>query len=473
MGMIRRSLTWKLTLAFMLVAIIGVVVVGIFTRQLTTSAFDRLLTDNNRIEFADLATSYYQDNGTWQGVDLFLHNQDPIPRNNPQNNNPNRQNGQRNGQNGVNPPQRQAPPFALMDTNEVALSNSPQFTVGQPVPRQIANTGVPIEVDGEVVGYVVTLNQPPQRDANDEAFLQRLTQALTIGVIVAVVMALIVGMTLARLLTRPLRDLTHALRGMRAGQLEQNVHVRSKDEIGAVVEAFNQMSAELATSNQIRKQMTADIAHDLRTPLTVIAGYLEGLQDGTLAPTPARFQTMYDEAQHLQNLIEDLRTLSLADSGALKLNLTTLRADDLLNDVQKSFAPLAEQQHIRLEVDPSPTTARINADPQRLIQVLGNLISNAVRYTPQGGEIILSTAQHGADVQLVVSDSGEGIPADKLPHIFDRFYRVDESRSDDHGTGLGLAIAKSIIEAHGGNIFAYSAPGKGTQMVIRLPGYST
>ncbi|MEQ8673993.1 MAG: ATP-binding protein [Aggregatilineales bacterium] len=472
MSTIRRSLTWKLTLAFVFVAMIGVIVVGIFARQLTTSAFDRLLTDNNRIEFTELVTAYYLQTGSLDGINEYLRNQDR-GRNNPQPNNNGQRNGGGNGQNGNgqnnNPPQRQAPPFALIDTNNIALTVAPQFRVGATVPQQIAETRIPVEINGETVAYVVALNQPPQRDANDEAFLQRITQALIIGVIVAGGVALIAGITLARLLTRPLRDLTHALRGIRAGQLEQNVAVRSKDEIGAVVEAFNQMSAELAHANQLRKQMTADIAHDLRTPLTVISGYLEGLQDGTLSPTSTRFQTMYDEAQHLQHLIEDLRTLSLADSGALKLNLTTITPDDLLHDVQKSFAPLAEQQRIRLQVKPSPTVPAIIADPQRLLQVLGNLISNAVRYTPQGGEIVLSTMQNGTDVQLTVSDTGAGIPPEKLAHIFDRFYRVDESRTDDNGTGLGLAIAKSIVEAHGGSIFAESIPGKGTHMVIRLP----
>jgi two-component system, OmpR family, sensor histidine kinase BaeS len=248
------------------------------------------------------------------------------------------------------------------------------------------------------------------------------------------------------------------------------VQVRTRDELGELGQAFNLMSAQIHRANLLRKQMTADVAHDLRTPLMVITGYLEALCDGTLQPTSARFEAMHHEARLLQRLVDDLRTLSLADAGELKLIYQSVRPYNLLQQVCQSFEPIAQQQRVRLSVNANQTLPELRIDHERMVQVLGNVVSNALRYTPEGGDVILSATSLPDAIQLAVGDTGTGISPEKLPNIFERFYRSDESRHK-HGdeSGLGLAIAKSIVEAHGGTISASSEVGKGTILTITLP----
>jgi signal transduction histidine kinase len=283
-------------------------------------------------------------------------------------------------------------------------------------------------------------------------------------------MALILGLFLTRTLTRPLRELTAASQAMAQGDLGQRVTVRSKDELGELAAAFNQMSAELAQASQARRQMTADIAHDLRTPLTVIKGYAEALRNGDLPPTATTFETVYQEAEHLSHLIADLRTLSLADAGTLALHRQTVSPQDLLERAFVAHLPQAKQLGIELDVAVAADLPSVYIDPERLTQVLGNLVGNALRYTSDGGQITLTAQRHTDAVHLTVRDTGTGIDSADLPHIFDRFYRGDDARRTNGGeSGLGLAIAKSLVEAHGGSISATSTPGEGTVFTIILP----
>jgi signal transduction histidine kinase len=254
---------------------------------------------------------------------------------------------------------------------------------------------------------------------------------------------------------------------MARGQLEQRVEVRSSDEIGELAGAFNQMSAELTRSNQARRQMTADIAHDLRTPLTVIAGYVEALRDQVLAPTTERFTTIYSEVLHLQRLVEDLRTLSLADAGELKLFLQPVAPRELLERVAAAYAQQAEERRIELKVEAESSLPEVNLDPERMEQALGNLVSNALRYTPEGGEISLVAEQVAGYLTVSVQDNGSGIPPEILPQVFERSYRGDPARSGNE-SGLGLAIVKSIVELHGGSITAASQLGAGSCFSLTL-----
>jgi signal transduction histidine kinase len=256
---------------------------------------------------------------------------------------------------------------------------------------------------------------------------------------------------------------------MAQGQLRQQVPIRSQDELGELAQSFNQMSADLARATQARKQMTADIAHDLRNPLTVISGYLESLQDGKLQPTAERFATMQAEVQHLQGMVEDLRTLSLADAGELKLHIQPINPGELLEHVAAIYQHQAGQQKVQIKVKAEPGLSEIKVDPERMEQALGNLIGNALRYTPEGGEISLVAEQTAGRLIVSVQDNGSGIPPEILPHIFERSYRGDPARSGDE-SGLGLAIVKSIIELHGGSVSAASQPGGGSCFSLTLPG---
>jgi signal transduction histidine kinase len=289
--------------------------------------------------------------------------------------------------------------------------------------------------------------------------------------VAAGIVALLLGLALARNLTRPLRRLTDAIHAMAAGNLEQRVEVTSRDEIGDLAGAFNNMSSQLAQSNQARKQMTADIAHELRNPLMVMTGYIEALREGVLRPTPARFDMMHEEAQHLQRLVADLRTLSLADAGELTLNLQRTEPRALLARVAETYAPVAHKAGIRLEVAAAADLPPVAVDFERMVQVLANLVTNALRHTPAGGEVTLGAHVRGRQVALTVADTGEGIAPDVLPHIFDRFYRADAARTQSGDeSGLGLAIAKSIVGSHGGAVEAASEVGRGATFTVLLPG---
>jgi signal transduction histidine kinase len=257
------------------------------------------------------------------------------------------------------------------------------------------------------------------------------------------------------------------------GQLGLQVPVRTDDELGDLTQSFNQMSSDLAKAAQLRQQMTADIAHDLRTPLTVILGYAEALNDGKLKGDPEIYQALHQQARHLTRLVEDLRTLSLADAGQLSLRRQAVDPVSLLEHTVLAYAGQAEARGVTLRLENGSDIPAVIVDPDRVVQVIGNLISNALRHTPTGGEIVLSAEGPGSNtatpiVQLRVRDSGPGINPDDLPHIFDRFYRGDKARQADGASGLGLAIARSLVEAHGGRIWAENQP-QGFAFVFSLP----
>jgi two-component system sensor histidine kinase BaeS len=321
-----------------------------------------------------------------------------------------------------------------------------------------------------VVGTILTARLPPGLSPEESAFLTRTNWALVLAGLGAVLVAVLVGFVLARSLTRPLHDLTLATNRLAAGELEQAVTVKSSDEIGRLSQAFNQMSRELASANQARRQMTADIAHELRTPLTVVAGYIESMADGVLEPTPERLAIIHAELEHLQHLVRDMRVLTQADDGELTLSKEVIEPADLLQRAQAAFKHQADQQGVSLEVQLPGSPQPVEADETRLAQVLSNLLSNALRYTPAGGRIVLGAVAHGGTLTLSVQDTGKGIAPADLPYIFNRFYQADQSRSEENGeSGLGLAIARALVEAHGGAIEAQSELGRGSTFLIHLP----
>lgn len=440
------KLTYKLTLAFLLISLLAIGLAAVFIQGRIASEFNRYLEGQQENNFILASSSYYQNNNSWKGVDTYLRAQGlllPLDEINP-------------------PPQ----PYVLIDSNRNVIIASAPYIVGEKVKQGTLGRGIPIEVNGEVVGTVISTGQPLTRKPIDQKYLDQINQALWIAALGGVLIALALGLLIARSLTRPIRELTRATHEMAQGKLSQQIPVRSQDELGELAHAFNQMSADLTKANQSRKQMTADIAHDLRNPLTVISGYLESLQDGKLKPTPERFAVMQAEVTYLQRLVEDLRLLSLADAGELKLHLEPTSPAELLERVAQAYRHQAESQNIQLKLDIEPDLPEVNLDPARMEQVLGNLVSNALRYTPQGGEILLSAKQAEGSLTVSVADNGSGIPAEILPHIFERSFSGDESRSGNE-SGLGLAIAKSIVELHGGKVRAES-DNTGTSFYIML-----
>ena len=340
-------------------------------------------------------------------------------------------------------------------------------------PQDVEN-GTPIRVNGELVGYLVRVpfqTFQRQNPSPEELFLNRVTQGILMSFAAAAIVALFVGVLLARTITNPIKELTTATTAVAQGELGRQVDVHSKDEIGALANSFNQMSTDLSNASQYRRQMTADIAHELRTPLSIILGYTESLRDGVLPPDADTFHILHDEAEHLSRLVQDLRTLSLADAGKLTLHWQAVPPVELLQTVAAKYRHQAEQQRVVLTIEEAANLPEIEVDPDRMEQVLGNLVSNALRFTPADGEIRLTAVQPDlAHMRLSVQDSGDGIPEDALPKIFDRFYKVDQSRQEHDGeSGLGLAIARSIVRMHDGTISVASVVGKGTTFTITLP----
>ncbi|MDJ0752822.1 MAG: ATP-binding protein [Ardenticatenaceae bacterium] len=282
----------------------------------------------------------------------------------------------------------------------------------------------------------------------------------------AVLLGILLALGLTRTITRPVRDLTEATQRLAHGELGHQVIVRSEDELGQLATSFNNMSSDLEKADRLRQQMTADVAHDLRTPLSILSGYTEALQDGKLQATPEMYQIMHQQVDQLRHLVDDLRTLSLADAGALPLNRRPVDPKALLERVFLAYMPQAEAQDITLKLDAPGDLPSLTVDVERMTQVLNNLVGNAMRFTPSGGIVTLI----GRPQQLAVRDSGEGVAAADLPFIFDRFYRGDKARQRPEGeSGLGLAIAKSIVDAHGGRIWAESEGlGRGATFWIEI-----
>ncbi len=444
-----RSISTKLILAFVLVGLVVTGLAAAFIWGTTSLEFNRYLADQRQSAFATAAKAYYEQNNSWNGVETALKQQGAFPQ----------------------PPKpggNQPPPFALLDANRVVIIPSGPYITGQVVSATTPGQETPIEINGSVVGTVLSSGQPLIINPVEQQYISRINQALLIAAAGGILLALVLGILLARTLTHPLRDLTTAIHAMANGDLKQHVLIKSNDELGELATAFNQMSADLDQLTQSRQQMTSDIAHDLRTPLTVIGGYAESMRDGILKPTAERFDTIHTEVVHLQRLVEDLRTISLAEAKELRLNREPVSPSAFLERMAQSYRPLAANQEVSLETETEPGLPNLNADPDRLAQVFGNLISNSLRHTPEGGKIVLFARREEENNVLGVKDNGSGISPDLLPHVFERFRRGDPSRQDG-GSGLGLAIAKAIVELHGGTISAENNAGEGATIKIKFP----
>jgi signal transduction histidine kinase len=441
------KITTKLILAFLIVTLLSTGFIALFARISTNSEFNKFINDRYKAELVTQLANYYKEKQAWDGVEsLFSRDH-------------------------FGPDQRRPLFFSITDESGVVLVAGNEHKKGEKISEEILDAGAKIEVNNEVVG-ILLLNTPPDRNPLEEQFLHRINDTILLSAIGTMVLAFILGTILSRTITHPILELTKATHEIASGKFDQQVSVRSRDEIGELAESFNKMSSDLARSLNLRKQMTADIAHELRTPLSLIIGHAEAVHDGVLPPSAENFEIIREEAERLEKLVNDLRTLSLADAGELSVEFQIVDVNQLLKDIQTHYLiPFANKGvTLDLQIDSNPLKA--NLDPSRFSQALTNILDNALRHTPEEGRVGISARRVENEVEVSIADNGEGVSLEEAAHIFDRFYRTDKSRTRDGesgGSGLGLAITKSVIEMHKGRIWAESEKGNGLKMIVRLP----
>jgi two-component system OmpR family sensor kinase len=477
----RNSLLFKLLGAFILVISIGSLIIFFLVSRATQKAFSLYTTRSGQVwaqRLAPTLADYYATKGSWEGVDAFLKSSglfetgmmssagpSPTPQSGGGYGNGQGQGrgmgfGRQLGMSGMMGNMMEQR-LIVTDVRGVVVCDTQSELNGTQLPADQLEKGALVTVGNDLVGTVIVtpVNLTGSSTPTGQ-FLTSVNRSIVIAALIAGVIALLIGAVLFSQITAPLRQLNRAANAVAHGDLSQRVVIHSKDELGELGETFNQMAVNLAKAEIQRQHLTADVAHELRTPLAAIQASLEGMLDGVLPLDNDQITTIHAETLLLNRLIEDLRLLSLAEAGQLKLECRPIDLGELIRQVAEREKSLALQRGINLSVEIQDSLPMVTIDADRIVQVLNNLVGNALRYTPQGGVIsIRCTAKTGAteSVEVSVTDSGAGIPADVLPNVFDRFYRADKSRARaSGGSGLGLAIVRQLVEAHGGSVEAES-----------------
>lgn len=451
----------KLMLAMVAVVLLGVLIVALLANQVTQREVAGLMTASGMTTASNLAqelAGYFQGHEGWDGVEALLR---PAP-----------------GHGMMIGAQR----LIVADAQGRVVADNAGRREGEVLSAAEVAAGLAIEVNGARVGTLLASGRLGSGAGMGmpAGLLARVNRAIWLAALGASLAALVAAGVLAYGLLRPIRTLTAATSAIARGDLAQRVAVTTRDEIGELGQAFNRMAASLAQAEQRRRDMTADIAHELRNPIAVLQGNLEAVVDGVLPPTAENLQPLLDQTQMLARLVDDLRTVALTEAGQLALARVPTDLAALAQSSVSQLQPQADAKRIRLRLQAEAELPALNADPQRIAQVLANLLSNALRHTPEGGQVVCRVTRgrssagqettQEAGITIAIQDSGPGIPAEALPRIFERFYRVDSARSRSKGgTGLGLTIARGLVEAHGGRIWARSERGQGTEVAFFLP----
>lgn len=494
----KRSLWIKLMGAFALVILVGIGVVVWLAGQATTGQFEVYVTQTGQqlaVRLVPLLADYYTRTGSWGGVDAVLHNPWVSDTTDSSLSQQNGMGGTHDGMSGMmheetnDGMQWWRPESHMMNDNpmnesvwttlgsrliltnidRVVVGDTAHTLVGTQLQAEDTARGMPITVGAQPVGVLlVTPFETASTPAGD--FVTTLRYSVLWAGVAAGSVALVLGSVLFFQIVRPLRSLAAAAQQIAHGDWSQRAWVGDRDEVGQVALTFNQMAATLQQYAMERQNMVADIAHELRTPLSVIQSNLEAMLDGVLPASPEELTSLHQETLLLNRLITDLRTLSLAEAGQLHLEKQAVDPGALIQQVSERMRLRAEEKHIRLETMVADDLGKIQADPARLTQIMTNLVDNALRYTPAGTCVTLAARPASDAIEFAVSDTGPGIPAEALPHIFDRFWRAEKSRNRaSGGSGLGLAIVKQLVEAHGGQVQVESQVGVGTEFRIQLP----
>ena len=443
------SLQFRLIAAFALALTLALTSVSMYvgyTAKLATEQFERDTEEARAERMGQFVTNYYRATKGWGGLQPAIEQASALY-------------GRR---------------IVVKDTEGNVIADSHKahsFSNNKPVP---GSPSLPVLSSGRKVGSVALAGIAAPLEV-PEPSVSILAAALNRSLLWTGLAAGIGGVLLVSLLSRqvlaPVRSLSSAARLLGRGDLSQRVSTQGRDEISHLGRTFNSMAEDLEKVEQQRRSLMADVAHELRTPLSNIQGYLEAVRDGLLQPDNHTIDTIHQQALHLALLVEDLRLLALAETGALRLNMEPSSLEQVLEKSMQAVRPRAEAGSIALSLEVQPDFPLVEMDRTRIAQVVGNLLENAITHTPQGGRVTVSAEVTAAGwARVTVADTGAGIPPDDLPQVFERFYRADPSRTrSTGGAGLGLTIARQLVEAHGGAIHAESEPGKGSRFVFELP----
>lgn len=440
-----KSLQFRILVAFTLVIVVAIASVSIFVARAATRAiqdYQQHEEDARAIRVESMLMQIYLQRQGWADIQPFVE-----------------QLGSLYGQRVV-----------LADSTGLVVADSGRTFLGKQYDQRWIPAALPIRRGPVMVGTLFV--NPELTGLNPvRSLVSSVNRFLLIGGLVVVLLAFAVTFWLSRRMSAPVHALTTAAGRLGRGDFSQRVNVRGDDEIAELGRSFNSMANDLEQAEQLKRNMVGDAAHELRTPLSNIRGYLEAMKDGVIAPEPAALQSLYDESILMMKLVDELQELTIADSGKLELFRQNEDVNELVRAAALAIQARVDMGGLSLELELSPGLPQASVDAQRIGQVMRNLLGNAVAHTPRGGRITISTRGDGSGVAITVADTGEGIGPDDLPHIFDRFFRADKSRSRaTGGSGLGLTIAKRLVEAHGGKIQAQSEPGKGSRFTFTVPG---
>lgn len=304
--------------------------------------------------------------------------------------------------------------------------------------------------------------------AAEQTFMANVDRSILVAALIAILIAAVAAWLLARRISLPLWSLTSSAKRFAGGEMDERVEAGGPKEVGELADAFNDMADSLGQAETLRRRLVADVAHELRNPVAALRAQIEGVSEGVIAMDESRVVSLAADVNHLSRLVEDLQTLSVAEAGKLPYVMAPVDLSQVVAGEVERLTPLLNPG-VRLIVDESDIPWTAVADELRISSVVRNLLSNAIRHT-RAGRITVSARRDGEAITIQVADTGEGIPAEDLPFIFERFYRADSARAaDTGGAGIGLAISKRIVEDHGGSVFARSEPGAGTTVGFTLP----
>ena len=454
----------RLFLSFALIVLITVSAVVMIARQNTATAVRAFMYRGGMTGEGGLVSAletYYQTFQTWSGVESLFEAEG-------RGRGVGQGTGMMQGMGGM-----MSQRLRLADSGWNVLVDTGTETPAGTLSSAERKNAISIVVDGQVAGYLLTEGGMGFSQRDETFLVDRLTDAARTAGLIAGGLSLLLALLLAYSVMRPVRELTGAARRLGEGDLTQRVAVKGRDELTILAGAFNAMADSLQDAEATRRSMTADIAHELRNPLAVQRANLEAMQDGIYPLTPQSLAPVLEQNLLLTHLVDDLRMLALVDSGELMLERTEVDFRPLTERIVERFKPQAASHDIKLELLNEARTEgawSASVDPVRVDQILSNLLSNALRHTPDGGRVDVKLEKDSNAIRVQVQDSGPGIPPEALEHVFERFYRADRSRSRlEGGTGLGLAIARKLAEAHGGSLTAANLPQGGASFSLSIP----